>query len=75
MPGYSIEVIRTNRKADSNKVGVRLGRYCISKGIPVLDVVNFFGVARQTVYNWFFGTHEPKPIFAEAIEEFLKRAK
>jgi|APGre2960657404_1045060.scaffolds.fasta_scaffold04308_12 hypothetical protein len=73
--GYSQEIIRNNKCADGTSWGVRLGRYCIQQGIPVKDVSDFFGVTRQTVYNWFDGTHPPMPMFQEAIEQFLKRAK
>lgn len=73
--GYSQEVIRANRNASDKNAGVRLGRYCIKSAVPVSDVMEFFGVSKQTVYNWFYGVHEPSEIFANAIDEFLKRAK
>jgi hypothetical protein len=38
-------------------------------------VMDFFGVSKQCVYNWFIGRHEPNKMFSEAITEYLKRAK
>jgi len=73
--GYSQRVVQINRKADSKNVGVQLGRFCISREIPVTDVMEFFGVTKQTVYNWFAGKYEPGNLFTAAITEYLKRAR
>ena len=43
------------KSADSSLLGVRLGRVCLNKDIPVKDVAEFFGVSRMTVYSWFRG--------------------
>lgn len=43
------------KSADSSLLGVKLGRVCLSKDIPVKDVAEFFGVSRMTVYSWFRG--------------------
>jgi hypothetical protein len=67
--------VQINRKADSKNVGVQLGRFCISREIPVTDVMEFFGVTKQTVYNWFAGKYEPGNLFTAAITEYLKRAR
>ena len=75
MIGYSQRVVQTNRKADINNVGVKLGRFCISREIPVTDVMDFFGVTKQTVYNWFAGKYERGNLFTGAITEYLKRAR
>ena len=75
MIGYSQRVVQVNRKADINNVGVKLGRFCISREIPVTDVMDFFGVTKQTVYNWFAGKYAPGNFFTAAITEYLKRAR
>ena len=75
MIGYSQQTVRANRDADGRNTGVKLGRFCISREIPVTDVMDFFGVSKQCVYNWFIGRHEPNKMFSEAITEYLKRAK
>lgn len=71
MIGYTLRLQQQNRKADKRKLGVRLGRHCISMGIPVTDLVEMFGVSRQTVYSWFCGVHEPAPAQRERIEELF----
>lgn len=43
------------KSADSSLLGVKLGRVCLNKDIPVKDVAEFFGVSRMTVYSWFRG--------------------
>ena len=75
MIGYSQQIVCANRDADSRNTGVKLGRFCIARGIPVTDVMDFFGVSKQCVYNWFIGRHEPNRLFSEAITEYLRRAR
>jgi hypothetical protein len=58
--GYSLRVVRANEQANPENVGVLLGRICIKKEIPVVDVANFFGVSRMTVYSWFSGIGKPR---------------
>ena len=53
--GYSILMADEIKSADSSLLGVKLGRVCLSKDIPVKDVAEFFGVSRMTVYSWFRG--------------------
>jgi hypothetical protein len=73
MKGYTLQTVRLNRDADGKCVGVRLGRYCIAKDIPVTDVMAFFNVSKQTVYNWFVGIHPPNKTHAKTIRDFLDR--
>jgi transcriptional regulator with XRE-family HTH domain len=71
MIGYTLHIQQRNRKADKRKLGARLGKYCISYGIPVADLVGMFGVSRQTVYSWFCGVHEPGPSQRARITELF----
>jgi hypothetical protein len=73
MSGYSQKVARLNKAADIKNLGVRLGRVCISNDIPVSIVMEFFSVSKQTVYNWFFGTHVPSLEHQQNISIFLGR--
>lgn len=73
MIGYSQRVVQTNRDADGRSLGVKLGRYCINREIPVSDVMEFFEVSKQTVYSWFAGTHIPSKRHATLINKFLGR--
>lgn len=49
-----------NRAADQRRLGVALGRAAILLGVSVSSVASALGVSRQTVYNWFIGTYDPK---------------
>lgn len=71
MIGYTLHLQQRNRKADKRKMGVRLGRHCISMGIPVTDLVGMFGVSRQTVYNWFSGVNELRPSHQARVRELF----
>jgi hypothetical protein len=73
MPGYSRFIVHRNRDADLKNLGVRFGRYCIAKDIPALDVARYLAVTKQTVYNWFSGTHIPNKFYTDAINDFLNR--
>ena len=75
MIGYSQLIVEANKAADSKKLGVRLGRYCITNDIPVKDVMEYFIVSKQTVYNWFTGTTEVSLIFRDEISEFLAKVR
>lgn len=55
--------------------GVALGRFCITKEIPVSDVAEYFGVSRMTIYKWFVGEWLPRKSNAEKISTILKQAK
>ena len=53
--GYSLKLIQLNKKADPKRLGIRLGKMCIKRNVPVAEVATKLGVSRQTVYNWFEG--------------------
>lgn len=69
--GYSQYTISANKSADKRLIGVALGRACIARGIPVTEVARKFGVSRQTVYNWFCGTHGPKPELLRSLNAYV----
>lgn len=58
---YSVDLIERNKEADSKLLGVRLGRACIKRKVPIARVAKELKVSRQTVYNWFSGVFEPTP--------------
>jgi hypothetical protein len=72
MIGYSQRVLKANRDADQNNLGVRLGKFCIAKDIPVTDVMSFFDVTKQTVYNWFYGISAPSKQHSKKINDFFQ---
>jgi DNA-binding transcriptional regulator YiaG len=73
--GYSLNVILLNEKAEQSLLGVKLGKKCIKRKIPVSTVATALGVSRQTVYNWFIGAYEPKGGSIEAIKQLIKDLK
>jgi predicted DNA-binding protein YlxM (UPF0122 family) len=73
--GYSFRLVRANQAADTKKIGVQLGRYCIAKDIPVAEIAEKFDVSRMTIYSWFTGVAEPHRSKAEQIAAMLKRAR
>ena len=75
MIGYSQLIVAANKAADGKRLGVRLGKYCINNDIPVKDVMEYFIVSKQTVYNWFTGTTEVSLIFRDEISEFLAKVR
>lgn len=73
--GYSMGLVQANKAADGKSRGVALGRFCISKGIPVSEVADIFKVSRTAVYNWFSGLSQPDRDHAEQIERFIARRR
>lgn len=73
--GYSLRLVKANQAADSKKVGVQLGRYCIAHDISVYDIAIEFDVSRMAVYSWFTGVSDPHPTKAEQITAMLKKAR
>jgi transcriptional regulator with XRE-family HTH domain len=70
--GYSYRLVQANRGADSKHIGVRLGKWCIARDIPVAMVADKFGVSRMTIYQWFTGAARPHKNNVEQIEKLLK---
>ena len=73
--GYTIRIVKANAAADDISLGVKLGRFCISKDIPVSHVAEFFGVSRMTVYKWFVGEWIPRKRHTVKIMEIMRKAK
>jgi transcriptional regulator with XRE-family HTH domain len=70
MIGYSLSIVQKNKEADGKRIGVKLGRVCIKKNIPVRTVAEIAGVSTVTVYGWFSGAYDPKP---ETLNKLMKR--
>jgi len=69
--GYTTRLNSLNRQADKSSLGVKLGKVCIKQEIPVAEVASQLGVSRQTIYNWFQGTHYPHPDLTYDIKALL----
>jgi hypothetical protein len=70
--GYSKKIILANKSASGKSLGVQLGRYCISRDIPVSEVADYFEATRMTIYGWFDGTWIPALKYKEKIRVMLK---
>lgn len=73
MHGYSQRLIEQNRQADGHLSGVRLGRVCIERQVPVSAIAREFKVSRQTVYNWFTGAANPSPTYRVLVDAYLAK--
>jgi hypothetical protein len=73
--GYSILLANQIKAADPKHLGVQLGRVCIDKDIPVVDVANFFNVSRMTVYSWFRGESPIGSRYSEKMQKLVARLK
>ena len=73
--GYSQNLVFANKKANIKLLGVALGRLCIDRNIPVVEVATTFKVSRMTVYNWFEGASAPNREHSEQIERFMARRR
>ena len=73
--GYSYQLVKANLAADSDLIGVQLGRYCIERDISVVYIAEKIGVSKMTVYHWFIGKSVPHKARAEKITRLLNKAK
>ena len=71
--GYTSRIIKANLEASTDNPGVVLGRYCISKEIPVNDVSVHLKVSRMTIYKWFTGDWMPRKKQADKIFAILEQ--
>lgn len=75
MIGYSVGMVEANKEASIKNLGVRLGRMCIKKGIPVAEVAKHCKVSRTAVYSWFRGEAHPKKSLEPVIHQLLGTAQ
>lgn len=75
MRGYTVALVKANRKAPAHSIGVQLGTACIRADVPVSEVARQFGVSRPAVYAWFCGRSTPHPSLQGAIEKYIKELK
>ena len=69
--GYSARMVSDIEGADPEHIGVRLGKLCVARNVPVSNVAEKFGVTRQTVYTWFRGGSLPKEPVYTLVNEYL----
>ena len=71
--GYSTLTVQEIENANQNLLGVKLGKICIKKDIPVADVAEFFSVSRVTVYAWFRGKTVVSGKHADKMQKLLDK--
>ena len=71
--GYSTLTVREIEEANPKLLGVKLGRLCVKKDIPVSDVAEFFGVSRVTVYAWFRGKAVVSGKYADKMKQLIAK--
>ena len=69
--GYSTRIIDANDRASADSLGVQLGRYCISRDISAIEVAEYFGVSKMTIYKWFTGQSTPRQSYRDRIAAML----
>jgi hypothetical protein len=62
--------VREDVLAAPKSLGNQLGRWAIHLDFPVLQISQFTGATRQTVYNWFTGT-EVTPSYRDKVTSLL----
>ena len=70
--GYSQSLAATLLDADSEHLGITLGKHCVKLGVPVAEVADSLGVSRATVYNWFWGLNTPLAKHEKPIRDFIR---
>lgn len=60
-----------NKAADHRRLGVALGRAAIELGVSVSTIATRLSVSRQTVYNWFIGSYDPKASLTGDVTKLL----
>jgi hypothetical protein len=69
--GYTTRFKRTVESADQTKLGVQLAKVCIQNDIPAIDVAEFMGVTKMTVYHWFKGKTNVLGPHKEKVEKLI----
>jgi DNA-binding phage protein len=73
--GYSSRLVTLNKEASGHLIGVKLGRECMERNLPVTQVARELKVSRQTIYNWFCGKGCPRRDKTIAVVAYIARLK
>ena len=71
--GYSSLTIQEIQQANPTLLGVKLAKICVDRNIPVVDVAEFFGVSRVTVYSWFRGKAVVSGKHADKMQKLIAK--
>lgn len=71
--GYSALTVQEINFASPVLLGVKLGRICVKRDIPVADIAEYFGVSRVTVYAWFRGKSVVSGKYADKMQQLIAK--
>lgn len=69
--GYSSRIVGANSLANTDSLGVLLGRYCIAKDISANEIASELSVSKMTIYKWFTGKTLPRKSKEDHIKEII----
>lgn len=73
--GYLSSFVEEVNKANRKKLGVQLAKRCIANDIPVIDIADYFGVTRMTIYSWFRGKTNVPERKREKVQSLLDKLR
>lgn len=71
--GYTKFTAQDILEANPLMLGVKLGRVCVERDIPVADVSQYLGLSRQTIYAWFLGKAHVSQRYVEQVEKLIEK--
>ena len=71
--GYTKFTAQDINEANPMKLGVKLGRVCVKRDIPVKDVAEYLGLSRTTIYAWFLGKAEVAARHTDRVEKLIEK--
>jgi hypothetical protein len=64
------EAVRAKAATAPKTLGNQLGRWAIHLDFPVIQISQYTGATRQTIYNWFSGT-DVTPAYRDRVKSLL----
>jgi transcriptional regulator with XRE-family HTH domain len=71
--GYTKFTAEDINNANPMKLGVKLGRACVKRDIPVKDVAEYLGLSRTTIYAWFLGKADVSVRHVDKVEKLIEK--
>lgn len=65
------DAVRAKTAVAPKTLGNQLGRWAVHLDFPVIQISQYTGATRQTIYNWFSGT-DVTPAYRSRVEALLK---
>ena len=70
---FTVFTAQAINEANPNLLGVKLGRICVARQIPMKDVAQYLGVSYPTVYKWFTGKADVNRKYFDQIEKLVEK--